>query len=84
LMILIEVTDEDAYPTAIELARKDGIPVGPTTGAILYVALHYAKLNSGLAVVISPDDAFKYTSFYKDVLEAESREVGESEYEKRI
>ena len=60
----VEVTDEDAYRTAITLARKDGIPVGPTTGAILYVALQYAKSNSGLAVVISPDDAFKYTSFY--------------------
>ena len=80
----VAVTDEDAYRTAIALARKDGIPVGPTTGAILHVALHYAKLNSGLAVVISPDDAFKYTSFYKDVLEAESREVEEREYEKRI
>ena len=80
----VAVTDEDAYRTAIALARKDGIPVGPTTGAILYVALHYAKLNSGLAVVISPDDAFKYTSFYKDILEAESREVREREYEKRI
>ncbi len=80
----VAVTDEDAYRTAIALARKDGIPVGPTTGAILYVALHYAKLNSGLAVVISPDDAFKYTSFYKGILEAESREVGEREYEKRI
>ncbi len=71
----VAVTDEDAYRTAIALARKDGIPVGPTTGAILHVALQYAKLKSGLAVVISPDDAFKYTSFYKDVLEAESREV---------
>jgi len=67
----VEVNDEDAYRTAIELARKDGIPVGPTTGAILYVALNYAKLNRGLAVVISPDDAFKYTSLYKDVLEEE-------------
>jgi cysteine synthase A/cysteine synthase B len=80
----VAVTDEDAYRTAIALARNDGIPVGPTTGAILDAALHYAKLNSGLAVVISPDDAFKYTSFYKDILEAESREVREREYEKRI
>ena len=68
----VEVTNEDAYRTTIALARKDGIPVGPTTGAILHVALNYAKLSSGLAVVISPDDAFKYTSFYKDILEAES------------
>ena len=77
----VAVTDENAYRTAIALARKDGIPVGPTTGAILYVALHYAKLNSGLAVVISPDDAFKYTSFYKDILETELKEVEEREYD---
>ena len=67
----VEVTDENAYRTAVKLARTDGIPVGPTTGAILYAALQYAKSNAGLAVVISPDDAFKYTSFYRDVIEAE-------------
>lgn len=68
----VQAADQDAYQTAIRLARKDGIPVGPTTGAILSVALNYAKSNQGLAVVISPDDAFKYTSFYKDILEAEA------------
>jgi cysteine synthase A/cysteine synthase B len=77
---IAEVTDEDAYGTAIKLARKDGIPVGPTTGAILYIALKYAKLNRGLAVVISPDDAFKYASFYKDILETESLEAREEDY----
>ncbi len=74
----IEVADEKAYGTAIKLARKDGIPVGPTTGAILYGALRYAKSNKGLAVVISPDDAFKYASFYKDILAAEAERI---EYE---
>ncbi len=78
----VEVTDEDAYRTAIGLARKDGIPVGPTTGAILYVALQYAKLDRGLAVVISPDDAFKYATFYKDILEAEAKEIRGKEYER--
>jgi cysteine synthase/TusA-related sulfurtransferase len=77
----VEVTDQEAYETAIELARKDGIPVGPTTGAILHVALRYAKSNSGLAVVISPDDAFKYTSFYQDVLKAEAGGTREREYD---
>jgi cysteine synthase len=80
----VEVTDENAYRTALELARKDGIPVGPTTGAILYVALQYAEFNEGLAIVISPDDAFKYTSFYRDFLEAVSEETREREYGKRI
>ena len=41
----------------------------------------YARLNKGLAVVISPADAFKYTSFYKSVLEAESGENGIKEYD---
>ena len=80
----IEVSDEDAYRTATELARKDGIPVGPTTGAILYAALQYAGSNQGLAVVISPDDAFKYASFYQYIVEAESGAVREREYGKRI
>ncbi len=46
------------------MARQEGILVGPTTGAIVYAALQYAKKCKGLAVVISPDDAFKYISFY--------------------
>jgi cysteine synthase A/cysteine synthase B len=70
----VEVTDEGAYSTAIQLARKDGIPVGPTTGGILHVALDYARSNQGTAVVISPDDAFKYTTFYKTILDKESED----------
>jgi cysteine synthase len=73
---MVEITDENAYKVVLELARKDGIPVGPTTGAILHVALNYAESNKGLAVVISPDDAFKYTSYYKNILEAEWKETG--------
>ena len=70
---IISVSDKDAYQTAIELARGDGILVGPTTGAIVYVALQYRKSNSGLAVGISPDDAFKYISFYREFLEEASK-----------
>ena len=61
---IIAVSDDDAYNQGIALARKDGILVGPTTGAIAYAALTYAKNKKGIAVVISPDDAFKYMSFY--------------------
>jgi cysteine synthase A/cysteine synthase B len=77
---IVTITDDDAYGTALEIARKDGIMVGPTTGAILHVALNFAKSHSGLAVVISPDDAFKYASFYKDVLDAESKRLKEEAY----
>jgi cysteine synthase len=61
---IFEVSDDDAYRTGIELARKNGILVGPTTGAILAVALRYAKSHDGLAVIIAPDDAVKYISSY--------------------
>lgn len=77
----VAVDDDDAYRAAIGVARKDGIPVGPTTGAILAVALKYARTGKGLAVVISPDDAFKYTSFYQQFLEKEPRTVTEEIYD---
>ena len=77
----VEVADDDAYRTAISLARKDGIPMGPTTGAILHAALQYVKLRKGLAVIISPDDAFKYTSFYKDYLEIEASQSKSKEWD---
>ena len=51
--------------------------MGPTTGAILCVALRYAKASPGLAVVISPDDAFKYVSFYKEFLDSMPEETKE-------
>jgi len=61
---IIAVEDKDAYQAGIQLARADGILAGPTTGAILFAARQYAKKCKGLAVIISPDDAFKYISFY--------------------
>ena len=69
----IAVEDDDAYHTGIQLARQGGILVGPTTGAILYAALQYAKEHKGLAVVISPDDAFKYVSFYAPYVKDSSK-----------
>ena len=65
---VVAVEDEDAYRTGIGLARKAGLLVGPTTGAITRVALDFAAQNEGLAVVISPDDALKYASFYGDAM----------------
>ena len=70
---VVAVSDEDAYETGIRLAREEGILVGPTTGAILFASLQYAKKSKGLAVVISPDDAFKYMSFYKPYVKDQGR-----------
>ena len=59
------IEEDDAYNMGIKLARENGILVGPTTGAILHIAVRYARENKGMCVVISPDDAFKYMSFYE-------------------
>lgn len=65
---LISVTDEDAFKAGIEVARKEGIMVGPTTGAVLHAALHADLPKNGRAVLISADSAVKYVSAYSDFL----------------
>jgi len=65
---LVSVTDEEAYRAGIEVARKDGIMVGPTTGALLHAALHTPGAKHGKAVLISADNAAKYVSAYAKYL----------------
>ena len=65
---LISVTDEEAYRAGIEIARKDGIMVGPTTGAVLHAALHSGLPKTGRAVIISADNSAKYVSAYAKYL----------------
>ena len=65
---LISVTDEDAFNAGIEVARKDGIMVGPTTGAVLHAALRGNTQKTGKAVLISADNAAKYVSTYAQYL----------------
>jgi len=68
---IIAVDDRDAYEAGIQLARTEGIMVGPTTGALLHAARQVSANASGRAVVISPDDATKYISAYAEYLEQE-------------
>ena len=58
-----EVNLKDAEETSRLLALKEGIFVGPSSGAIFYVALEKAKkIKKGLIVSISPDGGEKYLS----------------------
>ncbi|NQV29422.1 MAG: PLP-dependent cysteine synthase family protein [Candidatus Marinimicrobia bacterium] len=66
---VIEVEEDDAYQMGVRLARKTGLLVGPTSGAIIFAALEYGKTHPGVAVAISPDDAFKYTNAYSQYLD---------------
>jgi cysteine synthase len=65
---LISVTDDEAYKAGIEVARKDGVMVGPTTGAVLHAALHSHLPKTGKAVLISADNSAKYISTYAKYL----------------
>jgi len=61
---IIRVKDEDAMETARELARKEGILVGISSGANVYAALKVAKeLGEGKVVVtVAPDTGERYLS----------------------
>lgn len=61
---IITVSDRDAYSAARDLARKEGIFAGPSSGAALVAALRVAEgLGSGKRVVtVFPDTGERYFS----------------------
>jgi cysteine synthase A len=62
---IIQVTGEDAFATARELAVKEGLPVGISAGAAVWAALQVAnrRENKGKrVVVIVPSFAERYLS----------------------
>lgn len=59
----INVKDEDAYGVVRRIVKEEGLFLGMSSGAALYVALKLAKkLKTGNIVIISPDRGEKYTS----------------------
>lgn len=64
-----QLTDQDAFLTARELAREEGILAGGSTGANIWGALKLAALLEGPAtiVTVAPDSGVKYLSkIYND------------------
>ncbi|HEY5765419.1 MAG TPA: cysteine synthase family protein [Candidatus Deferrimicrobiaceae bacterium] len=61
----VHVSDAPAYETAVRLAREESLLVGPSTGAIVWAALREELSTEAIAVCISPDNAFKYTTHYR-------------------
>jgi cysteine synthase A len=61
---IIMVTDQDAFDTVADLARKEGILGGSSAGANVFAAIQVArKLGPGKRVVtIIPDVAERYLS----------------------
>ncbi|MCX7816562.1 MAG: cysteine--tRNA ligase [Syntrophales bacterium] len=59
----VNVLDDDAFEMARKLAREEGLFVGMSSGAAMYVAVEKAKeLSDGLIVVICPDGGERYLS----------------------
>lgn len=61
---IIQVADEDALETARQLAKQEGILVGPSSGASVWTALQEAKrLGAGKRILcIAPDSGERYLS----------------------
>ena len=60
---IVHVGEDKAYETARLLAREEGLLVGMSSGASMYVALQKAKeMVAGRIVVLFPDGGEKYLS----------------------
>jgi len=60
---LLEVDFELAYTRALDLARREGLLAGPSSGLILEGARRVIERDGhGFGVMIFPDDVFKYVS----------------------
>ncbi|MBR1724600.1 MAG: cysteine synthase family protein [Ruminococcus sp.] len=60
---VVKRNDEEAFSTVGELARREGIIAGSSSGAAMAAALKLAKtLESGIIVVVFPDRGDRYFS----------------------
>jgi len=59
---VVLVSDKDAIRTAKQLAKKEGLFVGPSSGANIYVALKEAKRlgNGKIVATVLPDSGQRY------------------------
>ena len=71
---VVEVTKEEAIEESIRIARKEGILIGLSSGAVTRAfMLVKEEIGKGVYVLIYPDDIFKYI----DDFEAYLRKKGE-------
>ena len=61
---VITVDDDDALATARQLARKEGLIVGISSGSNVYAAIKVAKLlgTGAIVVTVLPDTGERYFS----------------------
>lgn len=61
---VVQVTDKEAFHVATELAQKEGILAGGSSGANVWAAIECAKKIKGAAIIVTvlPDSGIKYLS----------------------
>jgi cystathionine beta-synthase len=61
---MVQVSDKDAFHSARELARREGLLVGGSSGAVIHATLQYAKSlpSSARVAILFPDSASRYLS----------------------
>lgn len=63
---IVEISDEEAYALCLRLQREESIIAGPSSALALAGALKVIPDEPGVvAVVVFPDNAFKYTSSFQ-------------------
>jgi len=61
--VILKIDDEPAFAMARNLARREGILVGMSSGAAMSAAIDYSEnLEGGLVVVMLPDSGERYLS----------------------
>ena len=67
---IVDVTQREAIEAAINIARKEGLLVGLSSGAVVHAFQKIAK-EKGVYVLIFPDSGYKYAEQFEKYLENE-------------
>lgn len=67
------VGDSDAYRVTKDLWRKEGLMVGPSTGAVVHAVTTLPIQSGDVVVAVSADSGVKYTSYFEEILGEEGR-----------
>ncbi|ABN69785.1 cysteine synthase [Staphylothermus marinus F1] len=66
---VIEITKEEAVKQVLKIARKDGLLLGLSSGAVAAAYEHIRQeYDRGVFILVFPDDSFKYLEIFGDYL----------------
>lgn len=72
---IVDISWEEAVEGVLEVARKEGILIGLSSGAVFKTYEKFASKEKGLYILIFPDDAFKYTDHFEKYFKMQESSV---------